>query len=69
MPKLEIVNSAEPSNPVSRLSSDWFSGDLIETLPAAVYVCNAASTALFLMRAGWEEVSPPAFQSRTTHQT
>ena len=41
MPKLEFANGAEPSNPVSRLSSDWFSGDLIETLPAAVYVCNA----------------------------
>ena len=41
MPKLKIANSAEPCNPVSRLSSDWFSGDLIETLPAAVYVCNA----------------------------
>ena len=41
MPKLKIANSAEPRNPVSRLSSDWFSGDLIETLPAAVYVCNA----------------------------
>ena len=41
MPKLKIANSAEPPNPVSRLFSDWFSGDLIETLPAAVYVCNA----------------------------
>ena len=41
MPKLKFTNGAEPSNPVSRLSSDWFSGDLIETLPAAVYVCNA----------------------------
>jgi nitrogen-specific signal transduction histidine kinase len=41
VPKLEFANGAEPSNPVSRLSSDWFSGDLIETLPAAVYVCNA----------------------------
>jgi nitrogen-specific signal transduction histidine kinase len=41
VPKLKIANSAEPPNPVSRLFSDWFSGDLIETLPAAVYVCNA----------------------------
>ena len=40
MPRLEFANGAEPSNPVS-LSSDWFSGDLIEILPAAVYVCNA----------------------------
>ena len=41
MPKLKFTNGAEPSNPVSRLSSDWFSGDLIETLPTAVYLCNA----------------------------
>ena len=41
MRKLEIANGPEPFNPVSRLSSDWLSGDLIETLPAAVYVCNA----------------------------
>jgi signal transduction histidine kinase len=38
---LAIANGAEPSPPVSRLSRDWFSGDLLETLPAAVYVCNA----------------------------
>jgi PAS domain-containing protein len=37
----EFTNGAEPSNPVSQLSSDWFSGDLLETLPAAVYVCDA----------------------------
>src|SRR5579859_6691790 len=28
---------------VSRLSTDWRSQDLIEVLPAAVYVCNAAA--------------------------
>lgn len=29
------------SNSASQLSNDWFSGDLLETLPAAVYVCDA----------------------------
>jgi AraC-like DNA-binding protein len=29
------------SNSASQLSGDWFSGDLFETLPAAVYVCDA----------------------------
>lgn len=37
-----FANGAEPSNSGSRLSADWFSGDLLETLPAAVYVCDAA---------------------------
>jgi PAS domain-containing protein len=41
VPKIEIAKRAGPANPISRLSSDWFSRDLIETLPAAVYVCNA----------------------------
>jgi PAS domain-containing protein len=29
------------SNFASQLSSDWVSGDLLETLPAAVLRCNA----------------------------
>lgn len=29
------------ANSAAQLSSDWFSGDLLETLPAAVYVCDA----------------------------
>ena len=36
-----LTNGAASSRTASRLSSDWFSGDLLETLPAAVYVCNA----------------------------
>jgi hypothetical protein len=39
--ELEIANGADPSKPAPRISSDWFSGDLLETLPAAVYVRNA----------------------------
>lgn len=35
---------------VSRLSSDWFSGDLLETLPAAVYVCNAEAVVVAFNR-------------------
>jgi signal transduction histidine kinase len=35
------ANGAEPSKLVSRLSRDWFSADLLEILPAAVYVCDA----------------------------
>jgi len=38
---VEFTNGAEPPNAVSCLSNDWFSGDLLETLPAAVYVCDA----------------------------
>jgi signal transduction histidine kinase len=41
MGRAELTKGAEPSGSVSRISSDWFSGDLLETLPAAVYVCNA----------------------------
>jgi signal transduction histidine kinase len=39
--RLEFTNGAESSSAVSRLSNDWFSGDLLEILPAAVYVCDA----------------------------
>ncbi|MGH6680015.1 MAG: PAS domain-containing protein [Bradyrhizobium sp.] len=39
--RVGFTNGSEPSGTVSRLSSDWFSGDLLETLPAAVYVCDA----------------------------
>jgi signal transduction histidine kinase len=48
--KLAIANGAGPSTPVSRLSSDWFSGDLLETLPAAVYVCNAEAVVVAFNR-------------------
>jgi PAS domain S-box-containing protein len=41
MTHVEFANGTESSNAVSQLSSDWFSGDLLETLPAAVYVCDA----------------------------
>lgn len=34
-------NATQLSNSASQLSGDWFSGDLLETLPAAVYVCDA----------------------------
>jgi hypothetical protein len=37
----KLTNGAESSNIVSQLSADWFSGDLLDTLPAAVYVCDA----------------------------
>lgn len=39
--RLEFTNGAGPPGAGSRLSNEWFSGDLLETLPAAVYVCNA----------------------------
>ena len=60
MPKLKIANSAEPCNPVSRLLSDWVSGDLIETLPAAVYVCNEAVVVAYNRRAAelWGRARP-----------
>lgn len=35
------ADQTQLSNSASQLSSDWFSGDLLETLPAAVYVCDA----------------------------
>jgi signal transduction histidine kinase len=38
--RVGLSNGPEPSA-ASRLSNEWFSGDLIETLPAAVYVCDA----------------------------
>jgi signal transduction histidine kinase len=41
MRQLEIARGSRPSGSASRISSDWFSGDLLETLPAAVHVCNA----------------------------
>jgi signal transduction histidine kinase len=41
MSHVEFGNQTQLSNTVSQLSSDWFSGDLLETLPAAVYVCDA----------------------------
>lgn len=41
MSPLESPNRPRLSNSASQLSSDWFSGDLLETLPAAVYVCDA----------------------------
>ena len=50
MEKLAIANGAGPSTPVSRLSSNWFSGDLLETLPAAVYVCNAEAVVVAFNR-------------------
>jgi signal transduction histidine kinase len=39
--RLGFTNGTEPSDTVSQLSNDWFSGELLETLPAAVYVCDA----------------------------
>ena len=39
--RLGFTNGVEPSGTVSPLSNDWFSGALLETLPAAVYVCDA----------------------------
>jgi len=47
---LAIANGAGTYIPVSRLSSDWFSGDLLETLPAAVYVCNAEAVVVAFNR-------------------
>lgn len=41
MRNLEAANGAKPFNSLSRLSSDRFIRDLLETLPAAVYVCNS----------------------------
>jgi signal transduction histidine kinase len=41
MSHAELAHRTQLSNSASRLSSDWFSGDLLETLPAAVYVCDA----------------------------
>ena len=41
MDRVGLTNGAALSNTVSRLSSDWLSGDILEALPAAVYVCNA----------------------------
>ena len=38
---VRLTNGVEPSNSLSQLSSDWFSGELLEILPAAVYVCDA----------------------------
>jgi hypothetical protein len=35
MDRVGFTNGAAPSNTISRLSSDWFSGDFLETLPAA----------------------------------
>lgn len=37
----EFAPGTQLPNSASQLSSDWFSGDLLETLPAAVYVCDA----------------------------
>src|SRR5580698_2717945 len=37
----EFATETQLSNTASPLSSDWYSGDLLETLPAAVYVCDA----------------------------
>lgn len=42
--RVGFTNRAEPSSTGSQLSTDWFSGDLLETLPAAVYVCDAEGT-------------------------
>jgi len=47
-------NDAKPSNTVSQLSGDWFSGDLLETLPAAVYVCDAEGTVVAYNRRATE---------------
>jgi transcriptional regulator with PAS, ATPase and Fis domain len=44
MSHVEFANQTELPHTVSQLSSDWFSGDLLETLPAAVYVCDAEGT-------------------------
>lgn len=51
---VEFTNGAEPSNTVSQLSADWFSGDLLETLPAAVYVCDAVGTVVAYNRRATE---------------
>jgi hypothetical protein len=40
MDRERLTNGAALDIP-SQLSSEWFSSDLLETLPAAVYVCNA----------------------------
>jgi signal transduction histidine kinase len=41
MDRERLTNGVTPATP-SQISSEWFSSDLLETLPAAVYVCNAA---------------------------
>lgn len=41
MSHVEFASHIRLSNTAAQLSSDWFSGDLLETLPAAVYVCDA----------------------------
>lgn len=42
------------SNSASQLSADWFSGDLLETLPAAVYVCDAEGVVVAFNRRATE---------------
>jgi signal transduction histidine kinase len=44
MSHAEFAHRNQLSNSALQLSSDWFSGDLLETLPAAVYVCDAEGT-------------------------
>lgn len=41
MDRVRLTNGAASPRTTSQLSHDWFSGDLLETLPTAVYVCNA----------------------------
>lgn len=40
----KFADPIQLSSAASHLSRDWFSGDLLETLPAAVYVCDAEGT-------------------------
>jgi len=51
---LDFANDAEPSNPFSLLSNDWFSRDLLEALPATVYVCNAEAVVVAYNRRACE---------------
>lgn len=54
MSHVEFRSRTQLSNSPSRLSSDWFSGDLLETLPAAVYVCDAEGTVVAYNRRATE---------------
>ena len=41
MDRVGLTNGTASTDSASQLSIGWFSGELLETLPAAVYVCNA----------------------------
>ncbi len=61
---VEFTNGAEPSNTVSQLSADWFSGDLLETLPAAVCVCDAVGTVVAYNRTSHRAMEPLSLGGR-----